>query len=99
MFLEKLRMRWGKFLLFADNYKPHSNGIVGDYLRKHKRTVKLAYFPKYSPEVNPTEQCWKVGKQALSNRLVKTLPAAKYHLRKAFRNRKAMPSFFEYLRD
>jgi len=99
MFLEKVRKRWGKFLLFVDNYKPHKGSIVNAYLQQHRKTVKLEYFPKYSPDLNPTEQCWKPGRQILSNRLVKTLPAAKYHLRKVFGNKKAMPYFFEYLRD
>jgi transposase len=98
-FLEKLRLRWKRFILFTDNYKPHSGGIVKDYLKRHSKTVKLEYFPKYSPELNPTEPCWKLGRKALSNRLIKTLPAAKYHLRKAFDKSKDMPKMFQYLRD
>lgn len=98
-FLEKLRRRWNKYLLFTDNYKPHKCGVVDEYLKKHKKTVKLAYFPKYSPEVNPIESCWKPGRNALANRVLPSLNAAKYHLRKTFRNRKTMPEMFEYLRD
>ncbi len=98
-FLEKLRKRWGRFLLFTDNYKPHKEGIVTEYLQNHKKTVKIAYFPKYSPEVNPIEQCWKPGRTALSNRIVPSLNAAKYHLRKTFNNKKFMPKMFAYLRD
>jgi len=98
-FLEKLRRRWGKFLLFVDNAKAHKGAKVKAYLQNHKKTVKLEYFPKYSPEKNPTEQCWKPGRNALANRVVPSLNAAKYHLRKTFNNQKAMPKMFKYLRD
>ena len=98
-FLEKLRRRWGKFLLFVDNAKAHGGAMVKDYLRCHRKSVKLEYFPKCSPEENPTEQCWKPGRNALANRVVPSLNAAKYHLSKTFNNTEAMPKMFKYLRD
>ena len=98
-FLEKLRLRWGKFLLFVDGAKAHKGAQVRDYLRWHRKSVKLAYFLKCSPEENPTEQCWKPGRNALANRVIPSLDAAKYHLRKTFNNPKAMPKMFKYLRD
>ena len=64
-----------------------------------KKTVKLDYFPKCSPEENPTEQCWKPGRNILANRVIPSLNAAKYHLRKTFNDTKAMPKMFHYLRD
>lgn len=97
-FLDILRRRWKRYLLFVDNYKPHTCAKVRAYLQKHKK-VKLEYFPKFSPEENPTEQCWKPGRNALANRVLPSLNAAKYHLRKTFDNTKAMPKMFHYLRD
>lgn len=99
IFLEKLRRRWKKFLLFIDNAKAHKGSKVKEYLRRHKKTVQLEYFPKYSPEQNPTEQCWKPAKNCLANRVIPSLNAAKYHLRKTFNNQKEMPKMFQYLRD
>lgn len=98
-FLEKLRRRWGKFLLFVDNAKAHNGAKVRLYLQQHKKTVKLAYFPKCSPEENPTEQCWKPARSTLANRVIPSLNAAKYHLRKTFNNTKELPKMFHYLRD
>jgi len=95
--LEQLRQRWGKFLLYVDNAKAHKGKLVEAFLRRHKKTVQLKYFPKCSPELNPTEQCWKPGRKVLSNRLIKTLDSAKYHLRKTFNDTKDMPKYFEYL--
>ena len=98
-FLEKLQRRWGKFLLFVDGAKAHKGKKVLAYLQKHKKTIKLEFFPKCSPETNPTEQCWKPARACLANRVLPSLNAAKYHLRKTFENKKAMPKMFKYLRD
>ncbi len=98
-FLEKLRLRWGKFLLFVDGAKAHKGAKVQEYLKRHSKSVKLGYFPKYSPETNPTEQSWKPGRNALANRVLPSLNAAKYHLRKTFDNTKELPKMFHYLRD
>lgn len=97
-FLDKLRRRWKKYLLFVDNAKAHKGKKVKAYLQKYEN-VKLEYFPKCSPEENPTEQCWKPGRNALANRVIPSLNSAKYHLRKTFNNQKAMPKMFKYLRD
>lgn len=97
-FLDKLQHRWKKYLLFIDNAKAHKGAKVRAYLQAHSN-VKLAYFPQYSPEENPTEQCWKPARTVLTNRVLPSLNAAKYHLRKTFNNSKAMPKMFKYLRD
>ncbi len=98
-FLELLRKRWKKFLLFVDGAKAHDGAKVRAYLKEHKKTIKLGFFPKCSPEVNPTEQCWKPGRNALANRVIRSIHVAKYHLRKTFDDKKAMPKMFKYLRD
>lgn len=96
-FLEKLLKRWGKVLLFIDGARAHRGKRVLDFLTRHKRTFKLEFFPKYTPELNPTEQCWKPARKKLANRLIKSLPAAQYHLRKVFQDENSMPKMFEYL--
>jgi hypothetical protein len=98
-FLELLRKRWREYLLFVDGAKAHGGKKVQAYLEKHKKSIKLEYFPKCSPEMNPTEQCWKPGRNALANRVLPSLNAAKYHLQKTFDDQKTMPKMFKYLRD
>jgi transposase len=61
--------------------------------------MHIERFPAYTPELNPIEQCWKPARAALANRVLRTLPAAQYHLRKNFDNPKSMPKMFQYLRD
>jgi transposase len=98
-FLEKMLTRWNRALLFVDNGPAHHGKLVDDFCRRHKRTIRIEYFPAYSPELNPIEQCWKPARRSLANRVLRTLPAAQYHLRKTFNNTKAMPKMFQYLRD
>lgn len=98
-FAGKLIAQWNRVLLFADNGPCHKGKSVKEFLRKHRNTFRLEYFPAYTPELNPIEQCWKPARRTLSNRFLRSLPAAQYHLRKVFDNPKSMPRMFHYLRD
>jgi transposase len=96
-FLEKLLKRWGRVCLFADNGPCHHGAIMDEFLGSHRKTFRLFYFPAYSPQVNPVEQCWKPARKALSNRVLWSLPSAKYHLRRAFDSEGFLPKMFKYL--
>lgn len=97
-FLEMLHRRWRKVLLFIDNVSAHHGRKVEAYVRRHRKTLRLEFFPAYSPELNPVEPCWKPGRQALANRLLRTVPAMQYHLRKTFQQKTSLPKMFNYLR-
>jgi len=96
-FLNKLLKRWGRVFLLVDNGPCHHGKIVDKFLRDHKKTFRIAYFPKYSPDLNPVEQCWKPARKELSNRLLPSLPSAKYHIGKVFNQSSFMPKMFKYL--
>jgi len=96
-FLGKLLLRWGRVCLFVDNGPCHHGAILNEFLASHKKTLRLFYFPTYSPELNPVEPCWKPGRKALSNRVLLSMPSAKYHLCKVFDNEASMPKMFKYL--
>ena len=98
-FLSRTLQRWGRVLLFADNGPAHKGKLVDNFCQRHTKTLRVEYFPAYTPELNPIEQCWKPARATLANRVLRTLPAALYHLRKTFNNTKAMPKMFKYLRD
>lgn len=98
-FLGKLQKRWGRVCLFADNAKWHGGRLVDAFLKDHRRTFRLFYFLKYSPELNPVEPCWKPARKKLGNRLVRSIPAMKHHLRNAFGGQKSLPRMFKYLAD
>jgi transposase len=96
-FLEKVLMRWGRVCLVVDNGPCHHGAILDEFLVSHWKTLRIVYFQKYSPELNPVEQCWKPARKRLSNRVLLSLPAAKYHLCMAFEDELSMPKMFEYL--
>lgn len=98
-FLKALMKRWNKVCLFVDNAPWHKGRIVDCFLGEHRKTFKLLYFPKYSPELNPVEPCWKPARRVLANRLVRSVPAMQHHLRKVFGNPSLLPKMFHYLTD
>ena len=98
-FLRFALQRWRRILLFIDNGPSHKGAQVREFCRRHRKTLRLERFPTYTPELNPIEQCWKPAPAALANRVLRTLPAAKYYLRKNFNNPKDMPKIYHYLGD
>lgn len=98
-FLKKLLKRWGRVCLFVDSAPGHKGKLVDEFLANHKKTFHLARFPKYCPELNPVEPCWKPARYTVGNRLVVSIPAMKYHLRKIFNDPSVMPKMFSYLSD
>lgn len=96
-FLGKLFRRWGKVCLFIDSGPGHQGKIVDEFLTVHQKTFRFVRFPKYCPELNPVEPCWKPARKVVGNRLITSVPAMKYHLRKIFRKPFLMPKMFKYL--
>ena len=96
-FSEKVLKRWGKVLLFVDKGPCHNGKKVDAFLKIHKHTFKLVFFPSYSPELNPQEQCWKPGRKRISNRFIPSLAAMKYQLSVEFNKPSFMPKMFDYL--
>lgn len=96
-FLRLLKRRWNKVFLIIDSAPWHRGREITDFLKANRKSFRVLHFPLYTPELNPVEQCWKPARKALSNRLLHTLPAAQYHLRKIFSSTKALPKMFKYL--
>jgi len=96
-FCNELLKRWHKVFLIVDGARAHKGANIEKFLKNHKKTFKIGYFPKYTPELNPTEQCWKIGRKGIANRLLMNVPAMKYHLRKTFNDKKSLPKMFHYL--
>jgi transposase len=67
-YLEQVRKKFKKFVIFADRATQHRSKIVQEYLQRNEDSVKMEYFPVGSPEFNAVEECWKQGKyNVLSN--------------------------------
>ena len=67
-YLEEIRKKFNKFILFADRAAQHRSKMVGEYLRRNMEAIKIEYFPVGSPQLNAVEECWRQGKyNILSN--------------------------------
>jgi transposase len=68
-YLEEIRKKFNKFILFADRAAQHRSKMVEEYLRRNiEEAIKIEYFPVGSPQLNAVEECWRQGKyNILSN--------------------------------
>ena len=93
--LDALQTKFGeKICVVLDNASYFTANKVQEIVED--TPIELCYLPRGSPELNPTEECWRKLNQALGNRLFENL----YELRDAsLTARKNMepPKFFTYL--
>jgi len=68
-FLEELRRRFGKVLIYLDNAGWHKSVAVKEYLDGCGGDVVLRHLPPYTPELNPVEVQWRFIRKATGNRL------------------------------
>lgn len=85
-FLKKLLRYYKKVFLIIDNASWHRAKIIKAFVKKNKHRLKLEYFPPYSPEYNPSEQCWKaVKKDLLTSRLHLSVEGMESRIKDYFR--------------
>lgn len=93
-FLKKLLQYHQKVCLVLDNASWHYSRIIRDFVRKNRKRLLLLFLPPYSPEYNPSEQCWKaVKRDLLTSRLFLSLAGMliaiqQYFSKKRFSNLK-----------
>lgn len=69
-FLKKLLRYYKKVFLVVDNAIWHHSKLVNEFILGNQYRLMVEYFPPYSPEYNPSEQCWKaLKKDLLTSRL------------------------------
>lgn len=84
-FLKKLLKYYKKIFLLVDNAIWHKSKVVRAFIRENKGRLKIDFFPPYSPEYNPTEQCWKaVKRDLLTSRLFLSLSGMETQVRDYF---------------
>lgn len=62
-FLRKYPRR--RFVFVMDNAGYHKTLPIQDIL--DQKRIKIEYLPPYSPELNPTETCWKIIRHNVTN--------------------------------
>ena len=60
-FLKKMMKQFPDrfIILIVDGASVHTAGIVGDFEYENKKWLQIEILPSYSPELNPTEKCWR----------------------------------------
>ena len=49
-----------KFVMILDNARPHHAKKVTQYVEKHVANLEFLFLPPYSPDLNPSENVWKL---------------------------------------
>jgi transposase len=57
----------GNYVFLLDNASYHKSSTVMKYLKKLDDNIKVEFFPPYSPELNPTESCWRTIRGMVTN--------------------------------
>ena len=78
-YLNKLKKRFGKTAMIADNVAYHNSWRVRRYLEEND-DFKLIFLPPYSPFLNPAEWLWRNGKAKI--RRIFRRPARSYFRRR-----------------
>jgi putative transposase len=64
--LYQIGKRFGKVILILDRAPWHRAKRVQSYLEKHRREIKIVWFPRGCPEMNPVEECWRQAKREVN---------------------------------
>lgn len=56
-----------KYIFLLDNAPYHKSSIIMKYLADLDKNIFVEFFPPYSPELNPTETCWKIVRANVTN--------------------------------
>jgi len=81
--LSKFLNKFHRAILIWDKATWHKKSKkVQKYLKKHRRELKIIWFPTGCPEMNPVEECWNQAKDEVNGgRIHKSLEVMKDKLR------------------
>ena len=65
-FVSKLSKK-SKYVFVLDNAPYHKSSVIREYLESLNKNIKVEFLPPYSPELNPTETCWKIIRSNVTN--------------------------------
>jgi|SRR5579864_2489607 len=103
-FLKKLMKQFlNRFIiLIVDGAPTHTAGLVETFEQANKKFLKIEILPAYSPELNPTEKCWRFlktkkldGSMAINKNQLRD--KTKKHMMEIKKDKERMASFFNEL--
>jgi transposase len=87
-YLEQVRKKFKKFVIFVDRATQHRSKVVQEYLHRNGDSVKIEYFPVGSPEFNAIEECWKQGKYNLLSNYYPNFQSLRHMISQYYRTRR-----------
>lgn len=98
-YLKHLIRKYPKMILFIDKATYHKKEKrVKKFLRLHRSSIKVRWFPSGFPEANPMEECWNQGKDSvLGSVFYDTFEDFRQATRKYYRTKKFKLNLSEYL--
>ena len=97
-FLDALKLYYKKFVLVMDNAGWHRSKEIKYYLEMNKDEIFAEYLPPYSPELNPTETCWRlIRRNVLDSNLFENLMELKSGINDFIKSYNWNINMFNYL--
>ena len=96
-YLEDVKKRFRKFIIFADRATQHRSQAVKEYLQRNLETTRMEYFPVGSPEFNAAEECWRQGKYGILSNCPHSLSHLKEMTSQHYRTRRFNLDIKKYL--
>jgi len=97
-YLEFLMKIYLSMIVVIDNAAWHRSKKTKSFVEKNKERVEIVYLPPYSPEMNPTEECWRQTRMNLTtNRSFNNIKEMQEELVEFFDSQKFKHSLLSYL--
>ena len=96
-YLEVVKKKFKKFIIFADRATQHRSQVVKEYLQGNLETIRTEYFPVGSPEFNAVEECWRQGKCSILSNCHYGFPHLKEAISQYYRTRRFNLDIKKYL--
>jgi len=98
-YLKRLTRKYPKMILFIDKATYHKKEKrVKKFLRLHRSSIRVRWFPSGFPEANPLEECWNQGKgSVIGSVFYDTFEDFKQATRKYYRTKKFKLDLYKYL--
>jgi len=85
-------------ILVTDNASWHRSKKTKSFFEENKERLEVVYLPPYSPEMNPTEECWRQTRMNLTtNRSFNSKEEMQEELTEFFDTHKFRHTLLSYL--
>ena len=96
-YLDEVKKKFKKFVIFIDRATQHKSKIVKEYLQRNEDNIKIEYFPVGSPEFNAVEECWRQGKYNILSDYYPNFQSLKHMVSQYYRTRRFNLDIKKYL--